>query len=221
MIDSGRSNQIKVIRNMLDMVGVEQIDRVFISHPHPDHMGALRDLVRDGRVKSVLVCHAQRENNYSMRIWSAAAERDVPITRVTRGEVLQLGDAELELWLLSSPYSSLNERSGVLRLTFGSFTALFTGDLEAYGFRSLMSEKGAEWLQTDLLKYPHHGVQAIPDEVKAEMQPPLSIVTAPKNYRAGKVCAEEISGTVAYTDKQMVHIITDGQVWIAEFVDQP
>ena len=50
----------------------------------------------------------------------------------------------------------------VLRLTYGDFSALFTGDLEGSGLKGLL--RSGEDLSADLLKIPHHGSKNSYDE---------------------------------------------------------
>jgi competence protein ComEC len=55
-----------------------------------------------------------------------------------------------------SPPFGANDASLVIKMSYGTRSALFTGDVEVRGEASLL-EHHAELLNSDLLKVPHHG----------------------------------------------------------------
>ena len=86
------------------------------------------------------------------------------MTWVKKGDVIDLGGGvSLEvLWPEETAEGEDNELSMVLRLTYGDFSALFTGDIEGSGLGALVGSD--EELSADLLKIPHHGSKNSYDE---------------------------------------------------------
>ena len=58
-------------------------------------------------------------------------------------------------------------------LTFGQRKMLFSADLEQKGQNGLIEKVGAEMLKAEVLKYPHHGLQALTPEYRAAVSPDL------------------------------------------------
>ena len=74
-------------------------------------------------------------------------------------------------------YSSANAASEVLSLTYGSFSALFTGDLEAEGEQELIHRFSS--LDHDLLKVGHHGSRDASSSAFLEaVSPQLAVISA-------------------------------------------
>ena len=68
-------------------------------------------------------------------------------------------------------YTRLNDRSAQIMLTFGQRKILFSADLEQKGQNGLVEKVGAEMLKAEVLKYPHHGLQARTPEYRAAGSP--------------------------------------------------
>ena len=195
---------------MLDKAGVTTVDALLITHTHHDHCGAYQQLAEDGRVGSVLVCHPQSVDPTALQFYWFVKEEGQEVTQLESGAVLQIGSATAELWVLGNKRSDLNERSGVVRLSFGGFTALFMADTREYAHSQLLKEKGPEWLACDLFRYPHHGADALSEDFRAVLQPELIVLTTtPDNPKKGKVCAAEMAYTV-YTCYNILRLTTDG-----------
>lgn len=128
---------------------------------------------------------------------------------------------EVQLWLLPDGNAGLNERSAVVKLTYGRFAAIFMSDIEEYAMERLVAEKGAKWLSCDVLRYPHHGAAAMPAAMRSCMEPKLTLITsAASPDRAGKTCARTISRYVAYTNKHIIQLTTDGKSMVARYLTQ-
>jgi competence protein ComEC len=71
----------------------------------------------------------------------------------------------------------LNNRSLVLRLTYGGKSTLFPGDVEQTGEETLVSSAGG-LLKSDILLVPHHGSKSSCSELfLREVQPSLCIIS--------------------------------------------
>lgn len=137
-----------------------RIDAVVISHPHLDHFGGLRAIAERIDVGAVvdpgmavanpafdsLLAASQRGH----RPWLVARPR----TRIT------LDDVAMEFLAPDTvpldAQADANEYSAVFRLSYGTFSALFVGDLPSAAEQRLL-ERFPDRLDVDLLKVGHHG----------------------------------------------------------------
>src|SRR5262249_50291367 len=135
-----------------------------LSHPHPDHAGGLAHIVRAFPVGEIW--HNGRPYGKGAATLEVAVREVKVRERVFRAgqPPVQIGHVTLEVLHPRLPldepnayYPELdeNDNSVVLLVRFGSFSALFPGDLEALGEQVLL-QSGAK-IGATLLKSPHHG----------------------------------------------------------------
>lgn len=153
--------------------GIKKLDAFFVSHPHWDHYGdpvALRHFVPFD------VMYVNADGAYSLPELADPGP-PLPIKVLHRGDRLRFGKLDLEVlhpprgglpaekvrgrigekpvgWVLRTE----NNRSLVIRATFGKIRFLLTGDLQFAGERSLLRRwKWRRRLRAHVLKLGHHG----------------------------------------------------------------
>ncbi len=140
-----------------------RIDYALVTHPDWDHLGGQTDLPERFKIDRAIISENTRGHEDS-EIWLAALRTaDEPVDGLQRGGWLDLGDG-VALWALWPPpeeelrdfdEDDKNERSLVLRLVYGDFTALLTGDAGQPSEERLL--RGGQPLASQLLKVGHHG----------------------------------------------------------------
>lgn len=160
MTPSGPDVGERLVVPALRALGVRAIDYLVLSHPHPDHCQGLAAVVAAFPVgefwEPPTVCDLPDYRTLK----EALAARRVP-TRVmsARAGPVSIGGVTVTPLLPASPTASattdLNDGSLVLRLGFGRFTALMTGDIGAAAEAELV--RGRVPLAATLLKVAHHG----------------------------------------------------------------
>lgn len=198
-----------------------KIDVLVASHPHEDHLAGLPRLLDRYHVRSILGAETRGGGPASVSWGELLLDRQVAYHTVTTGTAFMLGSARLEvLWpdqgaLKYEPAdsgSALNNRSIVLRLDFGGFSALFTGDIES-DVDALIARRLHS--PVDLLKAPHHGsATASSRSLLSAADPRLSVISvgARNSYghpapatvdrlgeRGGMVLRTDRDGTVSVT----------------------
>jgi competence protein ComEC len=156
LIDSGDRGAPTV--DLLRKYGVKQIDLVVATHPHSDHIGEMRDVMRAFKVLEFWDSGFNHPTKTYADMLQAIKDQGIRFATPKRGDMRKFGAVLLEVLNPSEQFAdeNPNNASVVVRLTFGSKRFLFAGDAEtpAWG-QMLASEK--EELRSDLLKAAHHG----------------------------------------------------------------
>ena len=167
--DEGRAEALaepgkRVVVPFLQRRGIEKIDIMVVSHPHPDHAGGLRavaqampvtrlwmagDAIRPGPLMAPLIAAGGQPHVQSTpALWGSHHIGGVVV------DVLAPAPAE------GTPtYRELhaNDNSLVLRLCLGASCVLLPGDLEAQGEELLLATVPQDRLRAQVVKAGHHG----------------------------------------------------------------
>jgi beta-lactamase superfamily II metal-dependent hydrolase len=157
LIDSGDRGKPTV--ELLKQFGVNDIDLIIASHPHADHIGEIRDILRAFKVKEIWDAGftAKATKTYTDML-SEIKQQGVKFAAPKRGETRSFGDVHLEVLNPAQRFvdDNVNNASIVVRVTFGAKRFLFTGDAEVESWAQMIdSEK--DKLRADVLKAAHHG----------------------------------------------------------------
>ena len=143
-----------------------KIDIVFISHSDKDHVGALQSLAKRYSIGKVIESpHTRDIVRYGLLSFDVVKGIEPVVDKIDEGG------------------SITNEKSVVLRMVYGNFSAMFTGDLDL-GSELALAEKGV-LVKTDVLKVSHHGSKyGSSKELLERVMPEWSIISvgAKNNY---------------------------------------
>ncbi|MCI0485573.1 MAG: MBL fold metallo-hydrolase [Blastocatellia bacterium] len=155
LIDSGDRGAPTV--DLLKKYGVTEIDLIIASHPHADHIGEMRDIMRAFKVKEVWDSGFNNNTKTQRDMLEEIRSRGIKLSLPKQGETRAIGQALLEV--LNPPArlpDEANNASLVVRLTFGKKRFLFTGDAEEESWERMIATV-KDKLRADLLKAAHHG----------------------------------------------------------------
>lgn len=143
---------------------IKTIDYMIFSHFDNDHCQGLIYVLENLKVKSVLIGEQYEEYQNYQKLKEVAKRKAIKIYTLKKGDSLKLTkNLKIEvLWpkkeeMISE--NSINNNSLVLKITFGNFSILFTGDIEKVAEEKILKEyKGKQkLLQSTILKVAHHG----------------------------------------------------------------
>jgi len=158
--DSRRIGEF-VVSEFLWEKGYDHVDYIVATHADADHIQGLTDVANNFRVGTILVSGAADTDPQYSELLEVISSRDVPVRRVARGDVLEIGGTTIEVLHPGHEAldtSSSNNGSIVLRLIFGSTTFLLTGDIEEATEGDLVTNFALpESLRAEVVKVPHHG----------------------------------------------------------------
>ena len=215
LVDCATQGQAKRIINMCKQLGVTRIDRVVNTHPHEDHIGGLRDLLKEVEVGELWICFPEDYNSHMTKAVSWAQKAGVPVVHYADGDVLTLGGATIEVWKLEGKSNELNDCSAQFYVTFGERTLLMAADLEKTGQARYVEMKG-EALDAEVLKYPHHGLERLTDEYAEAVSPLYFVVTNNQRSTDGKKYITRSGIPCAWTVPGFVTLTTDGTTWLVD-----
>lgn len=175
------------------------IDYVLATHPDLDHYGGCVDVLKNYKVKEVIINGRKKENDPYWREWDKVVKNE--------GAIIKIVDHPQE-WVISSatfeflsPDKTLvldvkaddsNNYSIVFRLKNDSTSFLFTGDMEEPLEKALVqkycstSSTVCPALQADVLKVGHHGSDSSSGEIFLNLvNPQTATISAGKNNRYG------------------------------------
>lgn len=144
-----------VIVPYLKRRGIEGIDAVLLSHPHPDHFGGLKGVL-DAFPVGEFWWNGQRFPDASFdQLLETVRSKSVRFKILKDGDVFDWAECGIEVLYPGrvDPGRNINDNSLVVRLRFGESSVLFTGDIEKEGERALADLRD---IRADVLKIPHH-----------------------------------------------------------------
>lgn len=166
LIDTGEYEYADGLTEALQNLGVERIDRLICSHPHTDHMGCMARIVQRfeiGTVHMPLVADDMIPTTSAYEaLLDAMLDKNLTAQQLCAGAQISC-PAGVTLQVLApepdADWDDLNNYSGVIRLTYGSTSFLFTGDAEAASEKLIVqaAEQQGQSLSATVLKCGHHG----------------------------------------------------------------
>jgi beta-lactamase superfamily II metal-dependent hydrolase len=164
LIDGGEREASGEVLANLQEHGLSHIDVVVATHPHADHIGGLVDVIKSVNVGLVLDSGQVHTTQTFEDFLDAIMAKQIPLNSVREGDSIYL-DPTVKIDVLNPPEelvdvvdneAEFNDNSVVLKLRYGEFSALLTGDMEETNEARLVLENATR-LDADVLKAGHHG----------------------------------------------------------------
>ena len=162
MIDAGTDISEKQLRGYLRTHGLNKFSYLILSHPHDDHIGNADMVLDEFEVARVISADSRSEElvwkNFLASWERANEEKGTEWIKPMIGTVCHVGRLRLELLMVpQTENDGENNDSLIVRVDYGDFSMLLTGDAEAPEEELLLSTVSSEKLQADFLKVGHHG----------------------------------------------------------------
>ncbi len=195
---SGTGVGDQVVEPYLRRIGVKRIDVLVLTHPHEDHCGGATSLVRHFPVGLALISPVSelsgRDDSgegtksgqtevispfYTELLRNMCAQ-GIPVRYAAADDILRL-ESGIEIKVLAPVETTeetkpnLNNKSLVLKITFGRRSFLFTGDAEIAEQEELIRREAE--LKADILKMPHHGSRVLLPELVKLADPKAAVIS--------------------------------------------
>ncbi len=215
LVDCATQGQAQRIIDMCAQLNITHIDKVVNTHPHEDHIGGFRDLIKVVDVDELWLCFPADYNDHSEAAVGFAEKAGISVHYYGDGDTFALGGATIEVWKTEGTKAELNDCSAQFYITYGERTMLMAADLEKAGQKEYVAWKG-ELLDADILKYPHHGLEKLVADYEKAVSPLFMFVTNNQRDTEGRKYIRRSGIPYAYTVPGFVYLTTDGATWIVD-----
>lgn len=180
LIDTGDIPARDKLVSLLKEQNITVIDNVIITHPHADHLGGMSAILENFTIKHIYDSGQATTTSVYRNYLATVKKKNIPFTVVAPGTDIRLEQGILKVLAPQQPYitgtdSDLNNNSIVMKLQYGNFTMLLTGDAEQQEEAQLVAKYGNE-LASSVLKSGHHGSRTASSNTFLKAVNPQSVV---------------------------------------------
>ena len=208
LVDTADNSKHASLVRELEKFSVTKIDKLILTHPHVDHIGGARMLIKPTDKQLAAYPYLEKISvgevydngvpfaNPAYRAYMRAVEATgIKRQSLKAGDTLDFGGGVKfnVLWPASEYIAEvnggkvdngdrtykMNNSSIVGRLTYGNFSVMLTGDCEKESEAKIVEKYSAEDLKCDVLKAGHHGSKnSSAKNFIAEVKPSYVLVSA-------------------------------------------
>ncbi len=153
LIDAGVSDSADKIYSVISSKGYKKIDIVVATHPHADHIGAMKDIISWFEIGDIYMPRVSTNTKTYEKLLEEIASQGLKIKTAKAGVTICEGVDMIAP--VSDEYEDLNDYSAVIRIVNGNNVFLFMGDAETESENEIMNA-GYD-VRADVIKVGHHG----------------------------------------------------------------
>ncbi|WP_309887670.1 lamin tail domain-containing protein [Archangium sp.] len=202
LFDGGPTGSGTTIKSYLKSLGVTNVDMVFISHMHADHMGGI-DEVDVGTDAVSIDAVYDHGGTYSSGAYTDYVNH-FNGRRITarKGDVYNLcNQVRLEVMSAGGNHSDENAKSVVVKVSYGAFDALVGGDLTG-DTEDMESVIATAVGPLELYKVHHHGSRYSSNNTLLDAtNPTVSFISVGKDNTYGHPTAECLGRLAAHNSE--------------------
>ena len=159
LIDTGDEKYYDKLDSFLSNNQINSIDQIVLTHNDPDHVGNVDRLIKTRKVGTVIQSKYGYKKNKSTKdvkeLNSAISKYHIKTLRVKTGDKIDFGsNAKGTVLSPGKNYKKVNQTSIVIRLVYGKYSYLFTGDIYSSNESELIKKFN---VRSTVLQIPHHG----------------------------------------------------------------
>lgn len=156
LIDGGAREGGEKVANYLKSHAIKTLDVVIATHPHPDHVAGLAQIIRDFTVKSLYDSGMQYECDGYTAFREALSRFKGTVTTVCGRMIVSLpSGVHLDILNPKRPAKSIHTDCIIVRLRYKDVAALFAADANDIAEGVLLFDEVP--VKSDILKVGHHG----------------------------------------------------------------
>ena len=198
LIDAGNNEDgPKLVKYIKEDLGITEFDYLIGTHPHEDHIGGLDDIINNFDIKKIYLPDITTTTKTFEDVLDAISSKELTITIPKIGETFKLGEADFTVLYTGTNSSDLNSTSIIIKMIFGNYSYLFTGDTTSEIEKLILKEN----IDVDVLKVAHHGSKYSSSlEFLKKTTPSYAIISVGKNNSYNHPSSETINNLKKYTN---------------------
>ena len=198
LIDAGNNEDgPKLVKYIKEDLGITEFDYLIGTHPHEDHIGGLDDIINNFDIKKIYLPDITTTTKTFEDVLDAISSKELTITIPKIGETFKLGEADLNIIYTGTNTSDLNSTSIIIKMIFGNYSYLFTGDTTSEIEKLIFKEN----IDVDVLKVAHHGSKTSSSlEFLQKVTPSYAIISVGKNNSYNHPSTTTIKRLKKYTN---------------------
>ena len=159
LIDTGDEKYYDKLDSFLSNNQINSIDQIVLTHNDPDHIGNVDRLIKTRKVRTVIQSKYGYKKNASTKdvkeLNAAVSKYHTKTVKVKKGNKIDFGcgmkGEVLSPW---KNYKKVNQTSLVIKMVYGKYSYLFTGDIYSSNEKELIKKYN---VKSTVLQIPHHG----------------------------------------------------------------
>jgi competence protein ComEC len=221
LVDAGPTRHAAV--TALKRAGITSLDMVVVSHHHSDHYGGMDEVVKAMKPRYFVASRSGHTTSLYLKLLKTVQAQGMTVVQPsTKARKVELGSVELTIFPQPpEDRKEENNNSIGLRLGYGSFSMLLTGDSEETERQWWMRNDPSLVRNCTILKLAHHGSRNGTDaRWLGLVKPELAVGSMGRNNDFGHPHAETVSllrrtGIPFLRTDQLgsITITSDGRDW--------
>lgn len=217
LIDAGENDCEDLVCDYLNQLNVDSLKYVIGTHPDSDHIGGLDAVINNFDVETIFLSGEKDTKTYDDVI-NSIKNKNLTYLKPSVGDIYELGESTFTIIGPNEEYSSSNDNSICLKLSYKEFDFITTGDAEIEAEKDIV--KLDMNLNAEVYNAGHHGSSNASSETLLDIIKPdvVTISVGDNNYghphKETLDRFEERNIEVYRTDELgVIHIVSDGQVY--------
>jgi Predicted hydrolase (metallo-beta-lactamase superfamily) len=223
LVDSGESDQGKIVTAYLQNQKISTLDYIVATHPHSDHIGGMNEILNNFQVEHFVDSGYPHTSKTYENMLTTIDQKNIPFQVAQAGQKIDF-DPAVDIEILNPAKTrskDLNENSVVLKVTYGTTSFLLMGDA---GLETEERIKEAGYnVDSDILKVGHHASRSGNGALFiSAVSPEVSVIEvgAGNDYghphaeilerlqKASKVYRTDLDGTITVTTDGSTYTVT-------------
>ncbi|MBE6701295.1 MAG: MBL fold metallo-hydrolase [Ruminococcaceae bacterium] len=155
LIDGGNAEDSSLIYSYLKERNVDVINYMIATHAHEDHIGGLPGALSFANVERAFCPSLTYDSKVFDTFLNYLEKENVTLEVPKSGDSFELGSSKVEILSCDTEQKDENNKSIVLKITYGDTSFLFTADAEREAEEKILDSNFD--LKSDVLKVGHHG----------------------------------------------------------------
>jgi beta-lactamase superfamily II metal-dependent hydrolase len=194
VIDGGSEETAELLNDFIEQLG-GTINYWVITHPHHDHVGALKELIfSKSNIVIEKIVHSKldlelisnyepKSYEYIKNFYTALNNSGIPLYEPVIGENFEIGEGvDFNVLSIKNPdivINLVNNSSLVFQIISKSKNILFTGDLGIEGGNEVLRNNDLSFLRSTHVQMAHHGQDGVTKEFYAAVNAKTALWPTP------------------------------------------